>query len=204
MNFDDLITLRLPPPNRIGKQEGEYEHHFYEGAVMVAYAMHLLTNEESNEVLIHPDGEHGKQFDFANWLAGRGFAKVSETGRTAYAGTYVDSAGRTIIIHPKSGLGDVVARVGGTTVMAECKGGVLNTRHPGQRSRLNKGLCEMVGRLMASQSPGRQIAVAPFTIETHRLARRLAPRCKLAGIELALVTSDGKVLAINPNLTEQH
>lgn len=203
MSFDDLITLRPPPPDRIGKVEGEHEHHFYEGAVMVAYAMHLLTSEDADEVRIHPDGEHGKQFDFAGWFARRGFAKVSEAGQTAYGGTYADSEGRTVVILPKSGLGDVVAKVGGTTIMAECKGGILNTRHPGQKSRLSKGLCEMVGRLMASQSPGRQIAVAPFTTETCRLAQRLAPRCKLAGIELALVKGDGRVLAVNPDSTEQ-
>jgi hypothetical protein len=26
----------LPPPNRIGKSDGERKHHLYEGAVMVA------------------------------------------------------------------------------------------------------------------------------------------------------------------------
>ena len=35
------------------------------GAVMVAYAMHLLRTEGAQGVRIHPDGEHGKQFDFA-------------------------------------------------------------------------------------------------------------------------------------------
>lgn len=36
---------------------------------MVAFAMHLLrTVPNLRHVAIHPDGEHGKQFDFQGWL----------------------------------------------------------------------------------------------------------------------------------------
>jgi hypothetical protein len=81
-------------------------------------------------------------------------------------------------------------------ISAECKGGIINTRHPGQVSRLYKGLCETVGMLMANPSPGRQIAVVPRTEGTLRLAQRLAPRCASAGIELALVGSRGEVVDV--------
>src|SRR4051794_37730149 len=64
--------------------------------------------------------------------------------------------------NPKSGLGDVVADVGDHVVAAECKGGIINTRHPGQVSRLYRGLCETVGLLMATPSQGRQGAVVPL------------------------------------------
>jgi hypothetical protein len=64
MDFDDLITAAMPPPKRLGKADGEHEHHFSEGAVRLAYAMHLLRTEPIREVRIHPDGEHGKRFDF--------------------------------------------------------------------------------------------------------------------------------------------
>jgi hypothetical protein len=80
-----------------------------------------------------------------------------------------------------SGKGDVVADVGGAVISAECKGGIINTRHSGQVSRLYKGLCETVGLLMAVPSPGRQVAVVPRTESTHKLALRLA-------ILLAVVT----------------
>jgi hypothetical protein len=40
--FDDLITDRPPPPNRMRMCEGAHEQHLSEGAVMVAFAMHLL------------------------------------------------------------------------------------------------------------------------------------------------------------------
>src|SRR6185312_11872083 len=134
MDFDDLIKALPPPPNRLGKADGAHEHHFYEGAVMIAYAMHLLRSQLTNEVHIHPDGEHGRQFDFAGWLLRRGFSRVSITGKTAYGGTYTDTEGRTVVVNPKSGIGDVVAEIGKQVVTAECKGGIINTRHPGQVS----------------------------------------------------------------------
>jgi hypothetical protein len=199
MDFDDLITMIAPPPNRAGKSDGEHEHHFSEGAVMVAYAMHLLRTKPTKEIKIHPDGEHGKRFDFSNWLQGRGFCMTSSTGKTSYGGTYTDGAGRNIIINPKSGLGDVVALVDGQTISAECKGGIINTRHSGQVSRLYKGLCETVGLLMAAPASGRQVAVVPYTDSTFRLATRLAPRCAQVGIEIALIKSRGEVIDIRVN-----
>ena len=81
MDFDDLVTALEPPPNRVGKSDGLHEHHLYEGAVMVAYAMHLLRTQGARDVRIHPDGEHGKQFDFAGWLGRRNFTKVSRSLR---------------------------------------------------------------------------------------------------------------------------
>jgi hypothetical protein len=163
---------------------------------MVAYAMHLLRTENTCEVRIHPDGEHGKQFPFSDWLRRRGFTLVAPTGKTSYGGTYRDAAGRQIVVQPKSGLGDVVATVGKIVISAECKGGIINTRHSGQVSRLDKGLCETVGRLMATPSPGRQVAVVPYTKQTLRLATRLAPRCRAVGIEIALVKSRGEIIDV--------
>lgn len=198
MNFEDLVTALEPPPNRAGKSDGTHEFHLYEGAVMVAYAMHLQRTADAQHVRIHPDGEHGKQFDFAGWLLRRKFAMVSRLGTTAYGGVYRNPAGQTITVNPKSGLGDVVAEVGARIISAECKGGIINTRHPGQVSRLYKGLCETVGLLMATPSQGRQVAVVPLTDGTLRLAERLAPRCALAGIEIALVGSRGEVMDVKP------
>jgi hypothetical protein len=198
LDFDDLVTALEPPPNRLGKSDGAHEHHLYEGAVMIAYAMHLLRTANALHVRIHPDGEHGKQFDFAGWLLRREFTKVSSLGTTTYGGVYRNAADQTITVHPKSGLGDVVAEVGDQIISAECKGGIINTRHPGQVSRLYKGLCETVGMLMATPSPGRQVAVVPLTEGTRRLAERLAPRCALAGIEIALVGSRGELLDVKP------
>ena len=200
MDLEDLVTALAPPPNRVGKADGDHEHHLYEGAVMIAYAMHLLRSEGAQHVRIHPDGEHGKQFDFTGWLDRRGFRKISTIGTTAYGGVYENPAGQTITVNPRSGLGDVVAEVGDHIISAECKGGIINTRHPGQVSRLYKGLCETVGMLMATPLQGRQVAVVPFTNSTLRLAERLAPRCAMAGIEIALVGSRGEVFNVKSPL----
>lgn len=201
LDFDDLVMALEPPPNRVGKSSGLHEHHLYEGAVMLAYAMHLLRTQGARDVRIHPDGEHGKQFDFAGWLGRQAFTKVSSLGTTSYGGVYRNPAGQTITVNPKSGLGDVVADIGDHVVSAECKGGIINTRHSGQVSRLYRGLCETVGMLMATPSQGRQIAVVPLTDGTLRLAERLAPRCALAGIEIALVGSRGEVMDVKPAAT---
>ena len=60
-------------------------------------------------------------------------------GKTAYGGTYADGNGKTIVINPSSGRGDVVAESDGMRIVAECKGGIVNTRHAGQLSRLRQG-----------------------------------------------------------------
>jgi hypothetical protein len=148
MDFDDLISECAPPPNRRGKQDGENEHRFYEGAVMVAYAMHLFRTEATSQVAIHPDGMHGKQFDFLAWLERQGFKQVSRSGSTKYAGVFIHNDGRKLVVDPTSGKGDVVATVGSMIISAECKGGIINTRHSGQKSKLYRGLCETVGLLL--------------------------------------------------------
>jgi hypothetical protein len=139
LDFEDLVTALAPPPNRTGKSDGEHEHHLYEGAVMVAYAMHLLRTQNAQHVRIHPDGEHGKQFDFAGWLGRRNFLKTASVGSTSYGGTYRNYLDQEITVHPKSGLGDVVAEVGDRVIVAECKGGIINTRHPGQVPDCTRG-----------------------------------------------------------------
>jgi hypothetical protein len=93
-------------------------------------------------------------------------------------------------------LGDVVAEIGDHVISVECKGGIINTKHPGQVSRLYKGLCETVGMPMARPSQGRQVAVIPLTDSTLRLAQRLASRYALVGIEIALVGGRGEVIDV--------
>jgi hypothetical protein len=162
MDFDDLIAELAPPPNRHGKAKDGHEQRFYEGAVMLAYAMHLLETENTKEVRVHPDGMHGKQFDFSRWLHRHGFTQASSTGKTAYGGSYVDKAGRTIVVNPKSGLGDVVARTGDTVISAECKGGIINSQHAGALSKLYRGLCETVGLLRQHHRPDAKLPSCPI------------------------------------------
>lgn len=78
-------------------------------------------------------------------------------------------------------------------IEAECKEGAVETRHPGRGSRLDKGLCEIIGRLMMKPAGSRLVAVMPRTDVTLRLGRKLAPRCAAAGIQISLVGSRGEV-----------
>jgi hypothetical protein len=136
---------------------------------MMAFALHLLRTTSAREILVHPDGEHGKRFDFAGWLGRRGFERMSRTGKTSYAGRYVLPDDRAIVVNPASGRGDVVTEADGITIWAECKGGIVNTRHPGQVSRLTKGLCEAVGLLMANTSPAAKSL--SYRVQRRRLRR---------------------------------
>jgi hypothetical protein len=192
MDFDDLIVERPPTA---GASPDMPDRHFYEGAVMLAYAMHLFRTESVREVRIHPDGQHARQFDFPGWLEKRGFRRVA-SARTPFAGTFEDADRRQIVIHPQAGLSDVTADANGVIIEAECKGGAIKTTHIGRLSRLDKSLCEIIGRLMSKPRKGRQVAVMPCTHVTMRLARKLAPRCAAAGIEIALVGERGKVFDV--------
>lgn len=191
----DFVTLRDPPANRITKTDGPKEQHFSEAAVMLAYIFHLINaHPEIDGLEIHPDGEHGKRFDIRQFLESRGYGLKEPQGSTDYGGIY-EGNGRTILVSLKPGLGDVVGSLAGLKIIAECKGGVLNTRHPGQKSRLRQGLCEVVGLLMSRSTDGeKHHAVVPHTEETERLARKLRPRCKEAGIEIVLMNGEGVAL----------
>lgn len=172
---------------------------------MVAFAMHLLrTTPGLRMVSIHPDGEHGKRFDFQAWLGRRGFTMTVPLGTTSYGGTYVEPGGKTVIVNPRSGRGDVVAEGEGISIIAECKGGVINTRHAGQLSRLRQGLCETIGLSLASPTAEgrRQFAVVPRTKATESLALRTAKRARAAGIEIALVDGRGNVFDVRPAIDE--
>jgi hypothetical protein len=195
--FDDLIVELDPPTNRRDKCEGK-ERHLTEAAVMLAYGMHLLRTVRSLErVELHPDGEHAKRFEIVQWLSARGFELKESQGKTAYCGTYGNGQ-QTIVVASTPGKGDVVARTDDGIIVAECKGGITNTTHAGQKSRLRKGLCEAVGLLMTRDKGGKQVAVVPNTETTLKLARKLAPRAGDAGIEIALVDEQGRVVDVKP------
>ncbi len=190
----DLILLKSPPANRIAKTEGDLEQHFTEPAVMLAYVFHLFRVDSTlRHVDLHPDGEHGKQFDIRSWLENQDFSLTKPEGTTSYGGVYSNGE-RSIHVSLKPGLGDVVARTATEVTVAECKGGIINTKHPGQKSRLRKGLCEAVGLLMTRPLEGeRQFAIVPRTADTETVARRMKSRCGAAGIKILLVEADGAV-----------
>lgn len=189
-----FVTRYDPPKARVRYVDDGIELKFTEAAVMLAFAFHLLEQSEGEaEVFIHPDGEHAKLFDISDLLVRRGFHKTASIGNTNYGGRYVCNL-HTITVNPTSGLGDVVAIINGQRIVAECKGGTVNSSHPGQKSRLRRGLSELIGQLMLlPKGEERQIAVLPYTTEVQRQAIKMKDRCLAAGIEIALVQQDGAV-----------
>jgi hypothetical protein len=107
----------------------------------------------ASTVRINPDGMHTKGFDIPNWLAVEATPRLTATGRGQTSGTFRRGE-KILIVHSQPGLGDVVATLGGAEVEIETKGGCINTRHPGQLSRLRKGLHEAIGQLMGSPRTG--------------------------------------------------
>jgi len=188
----DLISRRNPPLNRVGSHDGDSELHLSEAGVMLAVADWLFSLG-AVEVRVHPDGLHMKHFDMPAWLDAQGFERVSTTGKRGISGTF-ERNGQRLTIHSQPGLGDVVTTIDGVDIEIEAKGGCINTRHPGQLSKLRKGLHEAVGQLMSSpRKDCRLIAAVPRHSETERLAERLNARCALASIEIVLVDRDGNV-----------
>ena len=188
------VTQYDPPETRRAKAVGGVEERMSEAGVMLAMARYILDNAAEATVRIHPDGEHAKRFDIPGWLSNSGFEKIRSLGSTVYGGEY-HRGSETVIVHPRSGLGDVVGIVDGRNVVIECKGGTINSTHAGQLSRLRRGLCEAVGLLMARPfDAAREIAAVPWTRETERLAARMVSRCARAGIEIALVRRDGAIV----------
>ncbi len=127
-----------------------------------------------------------------------GFEKRAAWGRTKVAGRYTRGT-HMLEVDFKSGQGDVVATIDGHRIRVETKGGILNTTHPGQTSKLRRGLCEAVGMLMngtRTQGTARLPAAVPCHRVTARLARSMADRCQAAGIEIALVSASGALQMI--------
>lgn len=187
----------IPSEKRATYAEGGIERRMYEAAVMVAVSQHLIDLQrqcgENGKVSIHPDGQHDRQYSFREALGALGFQRCEALGKTEFGGRYRHGDDE-ITVFPQSGRGDVTAHVEGRLVMVECKGGTLNSRHAGVLSRARSSLSELIGQLMVLPDDGaRHIAARPWSKQSEELARRLAPRCIKAGIEIALVHEDGSL-----------
>jgi len=164
---------------------------------MLAVASWLF-RQGARTVCMFPDGMHAKQFAIRGWLETQGFDKTSGWGRTLVAGRYIRGP-HTLDVDFRPGCGDVVAIVGACRILVEAKGGILNTTHSGQTSKLRRGLCEAVGMLMngpRTEGADRLIAAVPRHRETEKLAQQMAPPCRDAGIEIALISATGSLQLI--------
>jgi hypothetical protein len=163
-----FFESRDAPPNRLKYCDAGQECHLPEAAVMAAFALHLL-EKGASDVKMHPDGEHGKRFDLKSLLEVNGFSLTKRLGTTAYGGIY-QRGNETITVALIPGIGDVTGNVGGQKLVAECKGGIINTRHPGQTARLRRGLCEAVGLLMCQSGNYLRIWAGSRELNANRRA----------------------------------
>jgi len=187
------IDTREAPEMRCRSCDDGQEHHFTEAAVLIAFAMYLFEEEGAETVTINPDGEHVKRHDLIATLTRNGFIKISSSGSTVYGGEY-QRGKQSLVVNLRSGQGDVSALVNGRLVIAECKGGIINTKNSGQTSKLRKGLCEAIGQLMSRDlGSERHIAVVPDTTTARVLAKKISIRARAAMIEIALVDPFGRV-----------
>ena len=193
------FVFERPPPSekRAAKLHKGQSHEVVlpEAGVMLAVAFWLFQSGASR-VLIHPDGQHVAQFDIAAWLGYAGFEKVQAIGKTKHGGIYRCGAD-TLEVCFRPGCGDVVADVGGKNVCVEAKGGCINSNHAGQVSVLRSRMYEAVGSLFdPPESATRLIVAVPSHPVTERLAARMARRCRMGGVEIALVMQDGEVRVV--------
>jgi hypothetical protein len=191
-----FLTDHVPPEKRQRFCENGVEKKFSEGAVQIAFALYLLSQPEGGQsVEMFPDGEHAKRFAIREYLESMGFVLEVPMGSTSYGGLYRRGE-QSFTVNPKShhGRGDVVGTLKGQVVRAECKGGIINSKHSGALSKLRSGMSELIGQTMAMDDNGdRHVAVAPKTTPSLYQAQRLHKRCNKAGIEIALVSEDGSV-----------
>ena len=191
-----FVTDHQPPEKRRRYCSDGIEQKLTEAAVQLAFSLYLFDHPEGGALVeMYPDGEHAKRFAIPTFLGSLGFSLAKPIGSTAYGGEYV-RGDQTLVVNPKSkhGRGDVVGSIAGRTVRAECKGGIINSRHSGALSSLRSGFNELIGQTMAMEENGdRHVVVAPRTTATLTQAQRLRARCEKAGIEIALVSTDGAI-----------
>lgn len=133
-------------------------------------------------------------FPIEAFLVQEGWEQLSQAGKNTWQGTY-EKNGCRLMIHAKSGVGDVVAAVGSERIRAECKGGPLeNDASSSEYKRLREALGQLltVERVEASDV---MVAAVPRTATFQRLARtwRTRPLVIASSIRMVLVGRNGTV-----------
>jgi hypothetical protein len=131
-----------------------------------------------------------------------GWTQVEQSGKNPWQGTYRRS-GRTMRIHSRSGIGDVVALVGPHRLRAECKKGPLvakagNPEYPRLREALGQILT-----VEAVDAADVLVAAVPDSPKFRQLAAMWLqrPLMRRVGIKIALVARDGSVRGLEEMAT---
>lgn len=173
-----------------------------EAEVALRLAFHLLDQSGSGghaEVAV--DGAmvrvHGRAiFPLAAFLAATGWQQTEQSlmARNAWQGRY-RRGNHALTVHARSGVGDVVARVGARRIRAECKGGPLERRDGSpEYPILQKAIGQVV--TVEAVAPEDLIVVAvPATPRFATLRDRWKDRPLFAatGVRIVLVGRNGRV-----------
>jgi hypothetical protein len=113
------------------------EDRMAEAEVSLRLAFHLMQLEgQEDSVSVAIDGAQvrvgrSQIFPIGQFLREHGWSQLEQEGKNPWQGRY-ESESHQLRVHSRSGEGDVVTRVGGKQVRAECKGGPL-IKKPGSR-----------------------------------------------------------------------
>ena len=142
------------------------------------------------------DGSAARVFPVRAFLREEGWRCSESGGRDStspYQGVYTQGV-RTLRVHARPGVGDVVASVGSEQIFAECKGGPFSRSSEG-KERTN--LVVAVGQLVRGRLPDGAVpvAVVPDTEEFRCLACSILEDTIAAatGIRIALVGRNATV-----------
>lgn len=171
-----------------------------EAEVALRLAFYLLAYPGSSEVAdVAIDGAQVKVgervvFSVEEFLRVEGFQQVERQRPEDWRGSYVRGSHR-LNIHSRSGVGDVVGRVGLSQVRAECKKGPLIRKKGSPEYPL---LHEVLGQLLTVQHVEEGdilVAAVPYTDRFRRLASEWQSRPLVArsGIRIVLVGRSGIV-----------
>ena len=174
-----------------------------EAEVSLRLAYYLLSLPGSNgKAKVAIDGAQVRVngsdiFPITEFLSTTGWEQIDQEGKNPWQGTYTRSSCQ-LIVHARSGVGDVVAKIGDRRVRAECKQGPL-VRRPG--SPEFPLLREALGQVLTAESvdPKDVMTVAvPLSEQFTKLAERWRPRplVRASGIQIALVGRTGDVLGL--------
>jgi hypothetical protein len=175
-----------------------------EAEVSLRLAFHLLRLQERKDtVSVAIDGAqirvHGSQVFPIQWFPREhGWELVEQKGKNPWQGHY-ERGVHQLRIHSRSGEGDVVTRVRGKRVRAECKGGpLIKKRGSREYPRLRQALGQIltVGRVAAHD---KLMVALPLSPKFRQLADqwRTAPLVEKCGIGIVLVGRDGTVVGLN-------
>lgn len=182
-----------------------------EAEVAARFAFWLLRHPEGGrEVEVAIDGA---QVEVAGRtvFALRRFLELSgwerdPAGPERWQGMYHNDAcpGRTLMVHSRPGVGDLVGKLGRKRVRAECKKGPLGRDRAGSEIRL---LREALAQLLTvAEVEGDDVFVAAVpdtpTFRRHALAWKNAPLVRRAGLLVALVDRDGGVKGLDDAIRE--